>query len=62
MDWRTENEMIRLRELLDRACDLLSEFATSEEDFQLVLKTVGECLDMMKLMYDSIYDTVKAVH
>ncbi|MDA0260834.1 MAG: iron-containing redox enzyme family protein [Proteobacteria bacterium] len=42
--------------------DLLSEFATSEEDFQLVLKTVGECLDMMKLMYDSIYDTVKAVH
>ena len=42
--------------------ELLSEFADSEEDFQRVLRTVGECLDMMKLMYDSIYDTVKSVN
>ena len=42
--------------------ELLSEFANTEEDFQRVLQTVGECLDMMKLMYDSIYDTVKAVN
>ena len=42
--------------------ELLSEFANSDEDFQRVLRTVGECLDMMKLMYDSIYETVKAVH
>lgn len=42
--------------------ELLSEFASTEEDFQRVLRTVAECLDMMKLMYDSIYDTVKAVN
>ena len=40
--------------------ELLSEFARSEADFRRVLRTVGECLDMMKLMYDSIYETVKA--
>ena len=42
--------------------ELLSEFANSDADFQRVLRTVGECLDMMKLMYDSIYETVKAVN
>ena len=42
--------------------ELLSEFAHTEEDFQRVLRTVAECLDMMKLMYDSVYDTVKAVN
>jgi pyrroloquinoline quinone (PQQ) biosynthesis protein C len=39
---------------------LLDQFATTEEDRKLVLKTVQEMIDIMHLMYDDIYrHTVK---
>ncbi|MSP51418.1 MAG: hypothetical protein EXQ91_03370 [Alphaproteobacteria bacterium] len=42
--------------------DLLREFAKTESDHALVLKTVEEMLDMMKFMYDDIFRTVSAIH
>ena len=41
--------------------ELLREFARTDDDHRLVIKTVEEMLDMMKLMYDDIHRTVQAI-
>ncbi len=42
--------------------ELLDEFARTEDDLRLVLKTVEQTLDVMILMNDDIYRHVKAIH
>ena len=42
--------------------ELLDEFARTEDDRRLVLKTVEQMLDVMILMNDDIYRRVKAIH
>ena len=42
--------------------ELLDKFATTEEDMQLVLKSVNDMMNVMFLMYDDIWNTAKHLH
>ena len=42
--------------------ELLSEFARTEDDFRLVLRTVEQTVDMMLLLHEDIYRCVKSLN
>lgn len=42
--------------------DLLTEFATTEDDLRLVLRTVEDTIDVMWLMYDDIHRHLQTIN